>query len=172
MIFQYSSCYKKSHTNHWVNFGLFFFLCLVFEWVEEQKQVITFEVKTLLLLQLCHQAPLISHLATGGHKISAARGAESMLTWNWKESLSVPRPKWRYQTVPSLTSCWVNDVVDVKPWSSASDGRQPSGGLSAGMDTNTTSPGQVAKRKVHIFTDRQCFEPVQLFLHLLRNPLV
>lgn len=62
-------------------------------------------------------------------------------TWNWKESLLVPWPKCRYQTVPSSTSCWVKDIVEVKPWSSVSEGRQPSGGPSAGMETKTTSPG-------------------------------
>lgn len=73
------------------------------------------------------------------------------LTWNWKESLSVPWPKCRYQTAPSSTSCWVKDVVVVKPRSSTSEGRHPSEGPSAGVATSTTSPGwETFKADVHI----------------------
>lgn len=78
-------------------------------------------------------------------------------TWNWKESLSVPWPKCRYQTAPSSTSCWVKDVVVVKPRSSTSEGRHPSGGPSAGAATSTTSPaGGVGAGPRHVRISTPC----------------
>lgn len=72
----------------------------------------------------------------------------SALTWKRKESPWAPLPKCRYQTAPSSTSCCVKDVVAVKPGSSASEGRHPSGGPSAGMAASTTSPGQTRQARV------------------------
>lgn len=95
------------------------------------------------------------------------------LTWNWKESLSAPPPKCRYQTAPSSTSCCVKEVVAVTPRSSPGDGRQPSGGPSAGMDTSTTSPGQKTIQRPYVvfFPLIHPYVSVQRVGTVLRSPV-